>query len=45
MYQSGKITVGNVNTLLGPGTYYLAFNNGFSLLTAKTITASIALNH
>jgi hypothetical protein len=45
MYQSGKTTVGNINTLLGPGTYYLAFNNGFSVVTAKTITSSIVLNH
>jgi hypothetical protein len=44
-YQSGKITVGNINTVLGPGTYYLAFNNGFSALSAKTITGNISLIH
>jgi hypothetical protein len=44
-YQSGKITVGNINTNLGPGTYYLAFSNAFSALTAKTVTSNIVLIH
>ena len=44
-YQSGKTTIGNIDVLLGPGRYYLAFNNKFSLLTGKTITANILLNH
>jgi hypothetical protein len=38
-YNSGKITVGslNVNLPADAGTYYLVFNNKFSLLNPKTI--------
>jgi hypothetical protein len=38
-YNSGKITVGDVQAALpdGVGTYYLVFNNNFSLLTAKAV--------
>lgn len=44
-YQSGKTTIGNINVTLGPGTYYLAFNNKFSLIADKTITGDITLYH
>lgn len=38
-YQSGKVTVGNFKVTLpsDAGTYYLVFNNRFSLLSQKTI--------
>ncbi|MGA8508167.1 MAG: hypothetical protein WB762_21380 [Candidatus Sulfotelmatobacter sp.] len=38
-YNSGKITVGDVQATLpdGSGTYYLVFNNNFSLMTAKAV--------
>jgi hypothetical protein len=38
-YSSGKITVGDVQAALpdGAGTYYLVFNNNFSLMTAKAV--------
>jgi len=38
-YNSGKITVGDVQAVLpdGVGTYYLVFNNNFSALTAKAV--------
>ena len=42
-YQSGRTTVGNVNALLNPGRYYLAFNNRFSVLTSKRISSDIAV--
>ena len=44
-YQSGKVTVGNINTSLVRGTYYLAFDNRFSVLTDKTIVSNIVLVH
>ena len=42
-FQTGKTTIGNITVALRPGTYYLAFNNKFSLLTDKTITGDITL--
>jgi len=38
-YNSGKVTVADINAGLpdGAGTYYLVFNNNFSLLTAKAV--------
>ncbi|MGD1025354.1 MAG: hypothetical protein ABR880_21420 [Candidatus Sulfotelmatobacter sp.] len=38
-YNSGKVTVADIQASLpdGPGTYYLVFNNNFSLLTAKAV--------
>jgi hypothetical protein len=45
-YQSGKITIGNIDLAISrPGIYYLAFNNRFSLLSDKAITGSIKLVH
>lgn len=45
IYQSNKVTAGSIEVMLPPGQYDLAFNNRFSSLAAKTITASIVLNH
>lgn len=38
-YNSGKVTVGDVQAVLpdGVGTYYLVFNNNFSVLTSKAV--------
>jgi hypothetical protein len=45
-YQSEKTTVGNINVPVNQaGSYYLAFNNRFSLISAKTITANVLLYH
>jgi hypothetical protein len=40
-YNSGKITVGSINTFLNPGQYYLVFNNRFSLFTNKVVHAQV----
>jgi hypothetical protein len=46
LYQSDKTTIGNINVSINrPGTYYIAFNNQFSLFSDKTVTASIVLHH
>lgn len=42
-YNSGKLSIGDINVGLRPGTYYIIFNNNFSLLSNKTITAEIVL--
>jgi hypothetical protein len=44
LYRSEKISTGGIDIPLQPGQYYLAFDNRFSLLTGKTITASILLD-
>ncbi|MGA9472149.1 MAG: zinc-ribbon domain-containing protein [Terriglobales bacterium] len=38
-YNSGKVTVGDVQAVLpdGAGTFYLVFNNNFSMVTAKAV--------
>jgi len=43
-YQSDKITRGRIDVPLRRGRYYLAFDNRFSPLTGKTITANILLD-
>ena len=42
-YNSGRVTVSNISVSLSPGNYYLVFNNKFSVITPKAITASILL--
>ena len=44
-YQSGKTTSGDIDVKLSPltATYYLCFDNRFSVLSAKTINADISL--
>ena len=44
-YQSGRATSGDIDAKLPPfdATYYLCFNNRFSVLSAKTINADISL--
>jgi hypothetical protein len=47
LYSSGKVTVGtlNVNLPADAGTYYLVFNNRFSLLAQKTVIVDVALTY
>jgi hypothetical protein len=40
-YDSGKVTVANIDVQLGPGTFYMVFDNSFSLLTNKLVTLSL----
>jgi chemotaxis protein histidine kinase CheA len=42
-YNSGRLTVGAIETPLGPGTYYLVFNNRFSRSEGKLIDAGVTL--
>lgn len=46
-YTSGKVTVGDVQAALpdGDGTYYLVFNNNFSMMTAKAIEFTGTMNY
>ncbi len=37
----GKVTTGDLNTVLPPGRYVLAFSNRFSVLTDKAVFAEI----
>lgn len=41
----GKQTTGNFEVKLAPGTYYLAFSNRFSALTAKQVFLEVDLNY
>ncbi|MGO9211862.1 MAG: hypothetical protein ACLPXM_09175 [Terriglobales bacterium] len=45
IYSSGRTTEGSIKTPLpaGPGTYWIVFNNKFSLLSAKTVEANVTL--
>lgn len=44
-YNSGKLTQASINAVLpGAGTYYLVFNNGFSLITPKAVQATVTLH-
>jgi hypothetical protein len=42
-YNSGKVTVGNIDVGIPRGEYYLVFNNAFSRVSNKIITADIHL--
>jgi len=46
-YNSGKVTVGTLNVTLpsDAGTYYLVFNNRFSLLSQKAVRVDAALTY
>jgi len=46
-YSSGKVTVGtlNVNLPADAGTYYVVFNNRFSLLTQRTVLVDASLTY
>jgi hypothetical protein len=42
-YDSGKVTAGKIDVRLKPGTYYLVFDNTFSVLSNKAITSDIQI--
>ena len=42
-YNSGKVTVGTIDAQLGSGTYFLVFDNSFSLLSNKAISSDIKI--
>lgn len=42
-YNSGQVTVGAINATLGSGVYYLVFDNGYSAISNKAVTAAIQL--
>jgi hypothetical protein len=44
-YNSGKVTVGTVNTTLSGGSYYVIFSNSFSSVSNKAVTSNIDLVH
>ena len=45
-YNSGKATQNSIQAVLpAGGTYYLVFNNGFSLLTPKAVAADATLHY
>lgn len=46
-FSSGRVTQGSINAQLpsGAGTYYVVFNNKFSLLTPKAVQASVLLHY
>jgi hypothetical protein len=46
-YDSGKVVQGSIQAELpiGEGTYYLVFNNNFSVKTAKTVQADVSLHY
>ncbi|HEX6561968.1 MAG TPA: hypothetical protein VF016_08090 [Nitrososphaera sp.] len=45
-YNSGKVTTGNINTNLPDGeTYYLVFDNSFSIISAKNVSGNIQLEY
>jgi hypothetical protein len=46
LYSTAKATAGHINVAItDPGIYYLAFSNGFSALTDKTVSAEIELHY
>ncbi len=46
-YDSGKVPQGNIHATLpaGAGTYYLIFNNNFSVKAAKAVQADVTLHY
>jgi hypothetical protein len=40
-YSSGRVTVATINVALGEGRYHLVFNNAYSLITPKAVSASV----
>lgn len=41
-YNSGKLSIGNIDVRLQAGMYYIVFNNNFSLLSNKNVTTEIS---
>ncbi len=45
-YDSGQVTTNNFNIQLpGSGTYYLVYNNQFSLLSSKNVNTQVNVNY
>lgn len=44
-YNSGRITVANIYTRVPKGRYFIIFNNNFSWLANKVVTAKIRVNN
>ncbi len=44
-FNSGRRTVGTINTNLGAGVYYVVFNNGYSFLTPKAVEATVTIQY
>lgn len=44
-YNSGRVTVGTINVTLGAGSYYLVFNNSFSTVSNKAVSARVELQY
>lgn len=44
-YNSGQVTVGTISAVLGRGTYYLVFDNGYSFICNKAVTASVDVQY
>jgi|ERR1044072_7830966 hypothetical protein len=42
-YNSGRVTVANINVNLGEGDYAIVFNNKFSAISNKAVTATVEL--
>jgi hypothetical protein len=42
-YNSGRLTAANIDTVVGPGTYFLVFNNRYAPDDGKTVEANIEL--
>jgi len=43
-YNSGRITVANIDVTLGKGKYILVFSNMFSAITPKAVEAKVKLS-
>lgn len=44
-YESGKVTVGNIDVQLSPKTYYLVFSNQMAWISNKAISAEITATY
>lgn len=44
-YNSGRVTVANINVPLSSGTYYLIFSNTFSAVSNKAVNGRVALRY
>jgi hypothetical protein len=44
-YSSGKVTVGTIDVRLGEGSYYLVFENKYSVVSNKIVRADVFLEY
>ena len=45
VYSSGQVTTGSYNVLLVTGTYYVVYDNSFSVVSAKNVSTLVDLNY